>query len=230
MSNPGFEYDTISSYAINFQCTDSNGETSATRTLTINILPNTPPTISGLPTSVTVNDGEDGPLKIYDVSVTDVESDSFSCSLSPTGTPFNYQSSPGKSALQFSLKHKSIPKSCWLSSLIPFPYLFTSMLYFARLHFQSSVYVSILHIYSFFVSRPCYLCEQRPWSRRHHNSFLRIENYLRRQLRHITGHTDRQRGGERGSRHHQSSRLHHRAGERRGRIQHLHRDGGGSRQ
>lgn len=203
MSNPGFEYDTISSYAINFQCTDSNGETSATKTLTINILPNTPPTISGLPTSVTVNDGEDGPLKIYDVSVTDVESDSFSCSLSPTGTPFNYQSSPGKSAVQFSLKHKSIPKSCWLS-----------------------VYVSIFPIYSFFVFRPCYLCEQRPWSRRHHNSFLRIENYLRRQLRRITGHTDRQRGSERGSRHHQSSRLHHRAGERHGRIQHLHRDGG----
>lgn len=141
MSNPGFEYDTISSYAINFQCTDSNGETSATQILSINILPNTPPTISGLPTSVTVNDGEDGPLKIYDVSVTDVESDSFSCSLSPTGTPFNYQSSPGKSALQFSLKHKSIPKSCWLSSLIPFPYLFTSMLYFARLHFQYFAYL-----------------------------------------------------------------------------------------
>lgn len=95
LSNPGFDYGTISSYAISFQCTDSNVETSATQTLTVNILPNTPPTISGLPSSVTVNDGEDGPLKIYDVSVTDVDSDSFSCSISPTGTPFNYQSSPG---------------------------------------------------------------------------------------------------------------------------------------
>lgn len=95
LSNPGFDYGTTSSYAISFQCTDSNVETSATQTLTVNILPNTPPTISGLPSSVTVNDGEDGPLKIYDVSVTDVESDSFSCSMSPTGTPFNYQSSPG---------------------------------------------------------------------------------------------------------------------------------------
>lgn len=148
MSNPGFEYDTISSYAINFQCTDSNGETSATQTLTINILPNTPPTISGLPTSVTVNDGEDGPLKIYDVSVTDVESDSFSCSLSPTGTPFNYQSSPGMLALQFSLKHKSIPKSCWLSSLIPFPYLFTSMLYFCTSSF-SVLFLCIYFAYLF---------------------------------------------------------------------------------
>lgn len=232
MSNPGFEYDTISSYAINFQCTDSNGETSATKTLTVNILPNTPPTISGLPSSVTVNDGEDGPLKIYDVSVTDVESDSFSCSMSPTGTPFNYQSSPGMSALQLSVKHFAIPNSCWLSFLIPFPHIFTFMLlYFCTSSFLVLfLYMHIVYLFLFFVFRTRNLCEQRPGSRCHYNSLLRIDNYLRRQLRRITGHTDRQRGGKRGSRHHQSSCLHHRAGERRGRIQHLYRDGGGSRQ
>ncbi|XP_061186656.1 protocadherin Fat 4-like [Saccostrea echinata] len=97
VTNPGFEYDTTSSYAIGFQCTDVNSETSTTQTLTVNILPNTPPTISGLPTSVQVNDGENGPKKIYDITVSDVENDAFSCSLSPTGTPFNYQSTPGHS-------------------------------------------------------------------------------------------------------------------------------------
>lgn len=95
VTNPGFEYDTTPSYSINIVCTDSNGEASTAMTLTVNILPNTPPTISGLPTSVSVNDGEDGPLKIYDITVTDAESDSFICSLSPAGSPFNYQSTPG---------------------------------------------------------------------------------------------------------------------------------------
>ena len=95
VTNPGFEYDNTPSYSINFVCTDSNGEASTAMTLTVNILPNTPPTISGLPTSVSVNDGEDGPLKIYDITVTDAESDSFICSLSPPGSPFNYQSTPG---------------------------------------------------------------------------------------------------------------------------------------
>ena len=95
VTNPGFEYDNTPSYSINFVCTDSNGEASTAMTLTVNILPNTPPTISGLPTSVSVNDGEDGPLKIYDITVTDAESDSFTCSLSPAGSPFNYQSTPG---------------------------------------------------------------------------------------------------------------------------------------
>ncbi|XP_022288893.2 uncharacterized protein LOC111100985 [Crassostrea virginica] len=95
VTNPGFEYDNTPSYSINFVCTDSNSEASTAMTLTVNILPNTPPTISGLPTSVSVNDGEDGPLKIYDITVTDAESDSFICSLSPAGSPFNYQSTPG---------------------------------------------------------------------------------------------------------------------------------------
>lgn len=102
LTNPGFEYDTTPSFPINFQCTDSNLENSTIHTLTVNIQPNNPPSITGLPTSVSINDGEDGPKKIYDISVSDVENNAFACHLTPAGTPFNYQSTPGRQSAKSS--------------------------------------------------------------------------------------------------------------------------------
>ncbi|XP_069105729.1 protein dachsous-like [Argopecten irradians] len=93
-SNPGFEYDTVNIYTVTITCTDSNSET-GTGVITVKILPNTPPSISGMPAFETVLEGETTTRLVYTITVSDVESDTFTCSISPTSVPFNLQLSGG---------------------------------------------------------------------------------------------------------------------------------------
>ncbi|XP_060085191.1 cadherin-related tumor suppressor-like [Ylistrum balloti] len=88
-TNPGFEYDTVSVYTLTIVCTDQNGN-AATDSITVNILPNTPPTISGLPTSITINEGTTTTTLAHNITVTDA--DPFTCIIgttTPASAPFS---------------------------------------------------------------------------------------------------------------------------------------------
>lgn len=86
---PGLSYTTTSSYTIPVTCSDNYG-TSAAASLTVNVVANTGPVISGLPTSVSVTESDTGGSSIYTLTVTDP--DPYTCSIqssTPTTTFFS---------------------------------------------------------------------------------------------------------------------------------------------
>ncbi|OWF38515.1 Protein dachsous [Mizuhopecten yessoensis] len=89
-SNPGFEHDDDNLYTVTITCTDSNSE-AASGDISVNILPNTPPTIAGMPAFENVLEGESVTRLVYTISVSDVESDTYTCAITPTNFPFNLQ-------------------------------------------------------------------------------------------------------------------------------------------
>lgn len=83
---PGLNYATTSSYIIPVTCSDNYG-TSAAASLTVNVVANTGPVISGLPASVSVTESDAGGSSIYTLTVTDP--DPYTCSIqssTPTTT------------------------------------------------------------------------------------------------------------------------------------------------
>ncbi|XP_063406149.1 protocadherin Fat 4-like [Mytilus trossulus] len=69
-------------YTIDITCSDDWGST--TKTLSVSVAPNQPPSFTGFPASITVNEADAGGNIIYAIGVTD--SDTFTCSISTTPT------------------------------------------------------------------------------------------------------------------------------------------------
>lgn len=74
--NPGFEYDTVSSYTVVIACINAIGETS-TADLFVNLTPNTPPTFTVLPTTKSIP--ETSPIGTTVETLTVTDTDDFTC-------------------------------------------------------------------------------------------------------------------------------------------------------
>ena len=86
---PGLNHAATPSYTIPVTCSDSYGSSSAA-SLTVNVIPNTAPTITGLPVAVSVTESDAGGSSIYTLTVTDT--DPYTCTLqssNPTTTFFS---------------------------------------------------------------------------------------------------------------------------------------------
>lgn len=79
----------VSSYTLTVTCVDSNGKSSSSA-LTVTVSPNAAPVITNLPTTVTVNEGDTAKTELVALTVTDTESDSYTCSMTTTG-PFTME-------------------------------------------------------------------------------------------------------------------------------------------
>ncbi|KAK3087021.1 hypothetical protein FSP39_000443 [Pinctada imbricata] len=77
-ANPGLDASVTSTYTITVRCLDSYGFSSGT--VTVNVVPNSAPVITGLPTTVPVKESVAGGSNIYSLTVSDPEGDSFTCS------------------------------------------------------------------------------------------------------------------------------------------------------
>jgi hypothetical protein len=82
----GLDPGVVSSYTLTVTCVDSNGKSSSS-TLAVTVSPNATPVITNLPTTATVNEGETAKTELVALTVTDAESDAFTCSMTTTG-PF----------------------------------------------------------------------------------------------------------------------------------------------
>lgn len=85
------------SYTIDITCFDNWGST--TETLSVSVTPNQPPSFTGFPASITVNEADAGGNTIYTINVTD--SDTFTCSIStkpttPTASTFQIDKATSK--------------------------------------------------------------------------------------------------------------------------------------
>ena len=69
-------------YTIDITCSDNWGST--TKTLSVFVTPNQPPSFTGFPASITVNEADAGGKSIYTIGVTDL--DTFICNISSTPT------------------------------------------------------------------------------------------------------------------------------------------------
>lgn len=81
---------TAPTHDVTVTCTDSAGG-SASAILYVDVTQNDPPDITGLPVTVQVLENEVLERKLHDLTVTDPESDTFTCVLttSPAGGPFD---------------------------------------------------------------------------------------------------------------------------------------------
>lgn len=81
---------TAPTHDVNVTCTDSAGG-SASAILYVDVTQNYPPVITGLPVTVQVLENEVLERKLHDLTVTDQESDTFTCVLttSPAVGPFD---------------------------------------------------------------------------------------------------------------------------------------------
>ena len=78
-ASAALDYATTASYVLTVTCFDAYGSTS--EDLTVNVSPNASPTISNLPATVAVSESSSGGNSIITVTVSDTESDPFSCGI-----------------------------------------------------------------------------------------------------------------------------------------------------
>jgi hypothetical protein len=90
-SNPSFGG--TSSFTLTVTCSDNWGSTA--KALTVNVIPNGAPVITGLPTTVTVAETATAASCLHTVAVTDPESETITCAVtsSPAG-PFEMIQNP----------------------------------------------------------------------------------------------------------------------------------------
>lgn len=85
----GLDPTVTSSYTLTVTCTDSNGKSSSS-SLTVTVSPNAVPVITNLPDVTSVSESETAKTELIALTVTDAESDSFTCSITTTG-PFSME-------------------------------------------------------------------------------------------------------------------------------------------
>lgn len=85
----GLDPAVTSSYTLTVKCTDSNGKASSS-VLTVTVSPNAVPVITNLPHVTSVSESETAKTELIALTVTDAESDSFTCLMTTTG-PFSME-------------------------------------------------------------------------------------------------------------------------------------------
>ncbi|XP_045187476.2 cadherin-23-like [Mercenaria mercenaria] len=85
-ANPGFDFSTVSSYALTIDCTD--GQYSDTGTFTVNIIQNVPPVFLNLQNSTSVSTEDTPGTNAFTVLVNDTDDLTFSMTCDPTPCPF----------------------------------------------------------------------------------------------------------------------------------------------
>ena len=99
-SAPGLDASATAAYTLTVTCADNYGASQGT--LTVNVVANGAPDFSNLPASTTVQESAAGGSSIFGVTVTDPDSDTFSCTMtsSPTSTAFSLVYTTSKSHTQ----------------------------------------------------------------------------------------------------------------------------------
>ncbi|XP_060074904.1 cadherin-23-like [Ylistrum balloti] len=96
-ANPSFQYSTKKKYSIVVTCTDSYSDSDSSYFIAY-ILPNTPPSFTNLPDSVSISTSTSSGTSFYQVSTSDSEGDgiTFSSTCSVVSCPFTLDASTGE--------------------------------------------------------------------------------------------------------------------------------------
>ena len=99
-SAPGLDASATPAYTLTVTCSDNYGASQGT--LTVNVVANGAPDFSNLPASTTVQESAAGGSSIFGVTVSDPDSDPFSCTMtsSPGSTAFSLVYTTSKSHTQ----------------------------------------------------------------------------------------------------------------------------------